>query len=61
MTLAVVDQRAKRGGLSEEEYYREVIHRWAHRMVVQVPGTVVKYSPARASRIKLRLPVLDVS
>jgi hypothetical protein len=61
MTLAVVDQRAKRGGLSEEEYYREVIHRWAHRMVVQVPGTVVKYSPARASRIKLRLPVVDVS
>ena len=61
MTLAVVDQGAKRGDLSEEEYYREVIHRWAHRMAVQVPGTVVRYSPARASRIKLRLPVLSVS
>ena len=58
LTLAVIDQKAKRGDLTEEEYYREVIHRWAHRIVFQKPGTVVKYSPARASRIELKVPEL---
>jgi hypothetical protein len=61
LTLAVVDQDAKRGDLTEEEYYREVIHRWAHRMAQQRPGTVMKYSPARASRIELKLPALSPS
>lgn len=56
LTLAVVDQEAKRGDLTEEEYYREVIHRWAHRISFQKPGTVVKYSPARAAPIKLKVP-----
>jgi hypothetical protein len=58
MTLAVIDKYAKRGDLTEEEYYREVIHRWAHRMVFQKPGTVVKYSPARSARIELKVPDL---
>lgn len=56
LTLAVIDKYAKRGDLSEEEYYREVIHRWAHRIVLQKPGTIVKYSPARSSRIELKVP-----
>jgi hypothetical protein len=58
LTLAVIDQKAKRGDLSEEEYYREVIHRWAHRIIFQKPGTVVKYSPARSAPIKLKVPEL---
>lgn len=56
LTLAVIDQKAKRGDLTEEEYYREMIHRWAHRIVFQKPGTVMKYSPARSSQIELKLP-----
>jgi hypothetical protein len=54
LTLAVIDQYAERGDLTEEEYYREVIHRWAHRIVFQQPGVVVKYSRARSSRVRLR-------
>lgn len=61
LTLAVVDQYAERGDLTEEEYYREVIHRWAHRMTFQRPGAVVKYSRARASRVTLRTPALVAS
>lgn len=58
VTLAVIDRYAQRGDLSEEEYYREVIHRWAHRIVFQKAGVVVKYSRARSSRIELRVPSL---
>jgi len=61
LTLAVVDKHAKRGELTEEEYYREVIHRWAHRMVFQGEGTVMKYSRARASRIELKVPNLALA
>jgi hypothetical protein len=56
LTLAVVDKYADRGVLTDEEYYREVIHRWAHRMVFQKPGSVVKYSRARSARIRLKVP-----
>lgn len=55
LTLAVIDKYADRGGLSEEEYYREVIHRWAHRIVRQEPGAVVKYSRIRSKRIELKV------
>ncbi len=58
LTLAVVDQYAERGDLSGEEYYREVIHRWAHRMVFQDSGSIIKYSRARSSRVKLKVPEL---
>lgn len=58
ITLAVVDRKAKRGDLSEQEYYREVIHRWAHRMVFQPPGTVVKYSRTRSAKVELQVPAL---
>ena len=56
LTLAVIDKYAKRGDLSEEEYYREVIHRWAHRIVLQKPGSIVRYSRARSNRIELAVP-----
>lgn len=42
-TVAVIDSQADRGGLRVEEYKREVMHRWAHRMALQKAGTVVKY------------------
>jgi hypothetical protein len=42
-TVAIIDSKGDRGGLGVEEYKREVMHRWAHRMAVQSPGTVVKY------------------
>jgi hypothetical protein len=58
LTLAVVDKYAQRGDLSEEEYYREVVHRFAHRIVFQKAGAVVKYSRARSSRIELQVPSL---
>jgi hypothetical protein len=58
LTLAVIDRKAERGDLSEEEYYREVIHRWAHRIVFQKAGVVMRYSRARSSRVELRVPSL---
>lgn len=58
LTLAVVDLYAKRGELTKEEYYREVIHRWAHRMVFQQPATVVKYSRTRSAKVELPVPAL---
>lgn len=61
LTLAVVDGNAKRGDLTEEEYYREVIHRWAHRIVFQDEGTVMKYSRARAKRLELKVPELALA
>jgi len=61
LTLAVVDKHADRGVLTEEEYYREVIHRWAHRMAFQGEGTVMRYSRARAKRIELKVPELAVA
>ncbi len=56
LTLAVVDKYADRGDLAEEEYYREVIHRWAHRIVRQEPGSIFKYSRVRSKRIELKVP-----
>jgi hypothetical protein len=58
LTLAIIDKHAKRGGLTEEEYYREVIHRWAHRISFQRPGDVVRYSPARSAKVELKVPEL---
>lgn len=55
LTLAVVDRYADRGDLTEEEYYREVIHRWAHRMTRQDHGSILKYSRTRATPVELRV------
>src|SRR4051794_14097327 len=41
LTLAVVDEKADRGSLTAEQYYREVIHRHAHKMGRQSPGQKV--------------------
>lgn len=56
LTVAMVDLYADRGGLTDEEYYREVIHRWAHRMIGQEKASVVKYTRLRWGRLKLKVP-----
>jgi hypothetical protein len=43
-TLAVVDSKADRQGLTREQYTHEVIHRWAHRMARQTAGSRFRYS-----------------
>ncbi len=47
-TLAVIDREADRGGLNDEEYYRDVIHRHAHRMATQAQGAIWS-TPASAA------------
>ena len=43
-TLAVVDKDGQPLELTREEYWREVIHRHAHRMANQEPGSAWKYN-----------------
>jgi hypothetical protein len=43
-TLAVIDKAAQPDDLTREEYWREVIHRHAHRMAHQEAGSQFKYS-----------------
>jgi hypothetical protein len=43
-TLAVIDSKSTRRGLTREEYTREVAHRWAHRMSAQPVGSRYKYN-----------------
>ncbi len=53
LTVAVIDKRkgrdgltpAERLGLTDEEYYRTVIHRHAHQMVEQSQGSIYGYRP----------------
>lgn len=52
-TLAVIDSKAPRGGRTREQYTREVIHRWAHRMANQTPGSRYKYRLTGRSQIQL--------
>lgn len=58
VTLAVVDEDGDHGALTEEEYYREVVHRWAHRMTRQPRGSVVKYNAERYLKQNLVVPSL---
>jgi hypothetical protein len=52
-TIAWVDSKAPRGGLTREQYTREVIHRWAHRMANQAPGTCYRYRLNGRTRVTL--------
>lgn len=56
-TLAVIDKDGHEGsGLALEEYWREVIHRHAHRFYVQQPATIWKYRCSdRRTSVKLSL------
>jgi hypothetical protein len=43
-TLAVIDKtKLVASGLTQEQYWREVIHRHAHRFFAQDPGSIFKY------------------
>jgi hypothetical protein len=52
-TLAVIDSKADRKGRTREEYTREVVHRWAHRMAAQASGERFKYSLSGRQKIVL--------
>ena len=45
-TLAVIDKHS-RLGLDEEPYYRDVIHRHAHRIARQPAASIFKYTRTR--------------
>ncbi len=42
-TLAIIDSKADRRGLTREQYTRDVVHKWAHRMANQAPGSRFRY------------------
>jgi hypothetical protein len=52
-TLAIIDSRADRKGLTREQYTREVVHRWAHRIANQRPGERFKWSLSGRKKITL--------
>jgi hypothetical protein len=60
LTVAVIDKRrgrdgkmpAERLGLTEEEYYRAVIHRHAHQMARQLPGSIYRYRFGNRMRLR---------
>jgi hypothetical protein len=43
-TLAIIDKNAQPADLTREEYWREVIHRHAHRMAQQDSGSKFRYT-----------------
>ena len=43
-TIATLDSRWWRSGLAQEQYKCEVVHRWAHLMARQRPGTITRYA-----------------
>jgi hypothetical protein len=54
-TLAIIDREGyDPSGLALEQYWREVIHRHAHRFVLQPPGSIFKYRCSdRRKEVKL--------
>jgi hypothetical protein len=55
-TLAVVDKRAEPPEMTREEYWREVIHRHAHRIVNQTAGTLFAISVVAADAFRRGKP-----
>jgi hypothetical protein len=51
ITLAVIDKAAVPSELTTEEYWREVIHRHAHRFARQEPGSWWKYRSGGRNRL----------
>ena len=48
-TIAVVSGSAKRSGVPPNQWNRDTIHRWAHRIATQEDGTIRRYSPTRTT------------
>lgn len=44
ITVATIDPRWEYSGLEQEQYKREVVHRWAHRMAEQASSEIRRYS-----------------
>ena len=45
-TLATIDPRRSHGyadDQAQDAWRREIVHRWAHKMAVQAPGTIRRY------------------
>lgn len=47
ITVATIDPH-RPDGITPDAWRREVVHRWAHAMVDQTAGSIVRYSVARA-------------
>jgi hypothetical protein len=54
-TLAVIDKKAEPPDLTREEYWREVVHRHAHRMANQDAGSTWKYRRAGRREISISI------
>lgn len=50
-TLAVVDRRSQPAHMTAEQYWRDVIHRHAHRFATQTGGTLYRYGQRDRRRI----------
>lgn len=48
VTLATVDPR-RPDEIEEAAWRRDIVHRWAHAMQIQEPGTIRRYSAGRHS------------
>ena len=59
LTVATIDGRRPPRWVSDEPWRRDVVHRWAHRMAEQPPGSRRRYGLSvqewSARRRKLRL------
>jgi hypothetical protein len=44
-TIATIDGRGREPGPATEQWKWETVHRWAHVMAVQAPGSIRRYSP----------------
>jgi hypothetical protein len=51
VTLGVIDSQNRPPELTVEQYWRDVIHRYAHLMVLQQPGSWWKYRRIARRRI----------
>jgi hypothetical protein len=51
ITLAIIDKKAVPPELTTEQYWREVIHRHAHRFASQDPGSWWKYRCSGRARL----------
>lgn len=54
IALAVIDKEGRPEDMTEEQYWREIIHRHAHRFVNQEPGSLWRYRRRGRRRITLK-------
>jgi hypothetical protein len=53
-TVAVIAPWEATSSLVEPQWEHEIAQKWAHRMELQIPGSVVRYSLAAARKWTLR-------